>query len=142
MLTSLGTGEAAISVLNEKGNPTPLSATLVTAPRSRMDILTPGEIDSIVSKSKLVKRYNEVIDRESAHEILTKKLEESAKAEEEQKKEEEETKEKSEKPSTVEKVLKSTTARQVGRTVAREITRGILGVLGIGGSSRKKKSWF
>lgn len=142
MLTSLGTGEAAISVLNEKGNPTPLSATLVTAPRSRMDILTPGEIDSVVSKSKLVKKYNEVIDRESAHEILTKKLEESAKEEEEQKKEDEETKEKSEKPSTVEKVLKSTTARQVGRTVAREITRGILGVLGIGGSTRKKKSWF
>jgi len=142
MLTSLGTGEAAISVLNEKGNPAPLSATLVTAPRSRMDILTPGEIDSIVSKSKLVKKYNEVIDRESAYEILTKKLEESNKAEEEQKKEEEEAKEKSEKPSTVEKVLKSTTARQVGRTVAREITRGILGVLGIGGSSRKKKSWF
>lgn len=140
MLTSLGTGEAAISVLNEKGNPTPLSATLVTAPRSRMDILTPEEIDSIVSGSKLVKKYNEVIDRESAHEILTKKLEESAKKEEEQKKEE--TKEKSGEPSAMEKVMKSTTARQVGRTVAREITRGILGVLGIGGSTRKKKSWF
>lgn len=139
MLTSLGTGEAAISVLNEKGNPSPLSATLVCAPRSRMNILTPGEIDSIVSNSKLVNKYNEVIDRESAHEILTKKLEESVKEEEEQKKEEEE---KSKKPSTVDKVLKSTTARQVGRTVAREITRGILGVLGIGGSTRKKKSWF
>jgi len=47
--------------------------------------------------------------------------------------------------STVEKVLTSTTARQVGRTVARELTRGLLGVLGIGGSSasrRKKSSWF
>lgn len=141
MLTSLGTGEAAISVLNEKGNPAPLSATLVCAPRSRMDILTPEEINSFVSKSKLVQKYNEVLDRESAFEILKKKLEESEKIEEEQKREEE-LKEKPQKPSTVEKVLKSTTARQVGTTVAREITRGLLGVLGLGGSSRKKKSWF
>ena len=43
---------------------------------------------------------------------------------------------------TVEKVLKSTTVRQVGTTVARELTRGLLGVLGLGGSSKKKKSWF
>ena len=140
MLTSLGTGEAAISVLNEKGNPAPLSATLVCAPRSRMDILTPDEIDSIVSKSKLAPKYNEVIDRESAFEILKKKLEESEKAEEKVKVEKE--KEKPKEPSTVEKVLKSTAARQVGTTVARELTRGLLGVLGLGGSSRKKKSWF
>ena len=140
MLTSLGTGEAAISVLNEKGNPAPLSATLVTAPRSRMDILTPDEINSIVSKSKIAPKYNEVIDRESAFEILKKKLEVSEKEEEEQKEVKE--KEKPQAPSTVEKVLKSTAVRQVGTTVARELTRGLLGVLGLGGSSRKKKSWF
>ncbi|MCU0372075.1 MAG: DUF853 domain-containing protein [Ignavibacteria bacterium] len=142
MMTSLGIGEAAISVLNEKGNPTPLSATLLCAPKSRMDTLTPGEIDSIAGKSKLTAKYNEVINRESAYEILTKKLEESQKTEEEQKKEEAETKQKPQEKSTVEKVLTSTTARQVGRTVAREVARGLMGVLGIGGSSRKKKSWF
>lgn len=142
MLTSLGTGEAAISVLNEKGNPAPLSATLVCAPRSRMDILTPDEIDSIVSKSKIAPKYNEVIDRESAFEILKKKLEESEKAVDEIQVEKEKEKEKPKEPSTVEKVLKSSTARQVGSTVARELTRGLLGVLGLGRSSRKKKSWF
>jgi uncharacterized protein len=142
MMTSLGIGEAAISVLNEKGNPTPLSATLVCAPRSRMDTLTPGEIDSITGKSKLTAKYNEVINRESAYEILTKKLEESKKTEEEQKKEEAQVKQKPQEKSTVEKVLTSTTARQVGRTVAREVARGLMGVLGIGGTSRKKKSWF
>jgi len=142
MMTSLGIGEAAISVLNEKGNPTPLSATLVCAPRSRMDTLTPEEIESITGKSKLAAKYNEVINRESAYEILTKKLEESQKTEEEQKKEEIQTKHKPQEKSTVEKVLTSTTARQVGRTVAREVARGLMGVLGIGGSSRKKKSWF
>ncbi len=140
MLTSLGTGEAAISVLNEKGNPAPLSATLVRAPYSRMDILKPEEIDTIVGKSKLAEKYDEEIDRDSAFEILKKKLEESEKEADEQKSEE--VKKTKEEPSAVEKVLKSTAARQVGRTVARELTRGLLGVLGIGGSTRKKKSWF
>ncbi len=107
-----------------------------------MDILTPDEIDSIVSKSKIAPKYNEVIDRESAFEILKKKLEESEKAVDEIQVEKEKEKEKPKEPSTVEKVLKSSTARQVGSTVARELTRGLLGVLGLGGSSRKKKSWF
>jgi hypothetical protein len=48
MLTSLGIGEAAITALNEKGIPTPLAATLLRAPQSRMDILINDEIDEIV----------------------------------------------------------------------------------------------
>lgn len=141
LLTSMGIGEAAVTVLSEKGNPTPLAATLLCPPQSRMDILSPEEIDEIVNKSKLVQKYNEVIDRESAYEILNKKLEEVQKAAEEEP--EKKTGSAREEKSTVEKVLTSTTARQVARTVSREITRGILGVLGIGGSSRKKKTgWF
>lgn len=143
LLTSLGIGEAAVTVLSEKGNPTPLAATLLCPPASRMDILTLQEIDEVTSKSKLTAKYNEVIDRESAYEILTKKLQESEQAAQEQQEvQQEQTKGRPEK-STMEKVLTSTTARQVGRTVAREITRGILGVLGVSGSSRRKKSgWF
>src|SRR4030095_5930375 len=140
LLTSLGIGEAAITVLNEKGNPTPLAASLLCAPRSRMDVLTTPEIDEIISQSKLAAKYNEVIDRESAKEILNKKLQEHQ--EEQQKEAEEKEKPKKQEKSTVEKVLTSTTARQVGRTVAREVTRGLLGVLGIGATRRKKKSWF
>lgn len=143
LLTSMGTGEAAVTVLSEKGNPTPLSATLLCAPASRMDILNDNEIDKLVSVSKIIQKYNEVIDRESAYEILTNKLNAAA---EQGTKTEEDSASKSggkEEKSTVEKVLTSTTARQVGRTVARELTRGLLGVLGIGGSTRKKKtSWF
>ena len=142
LLTSMGIGEAAVTVLSEKGNPTPLSATLLCPPASRMDIISPEEIDEIVNGSNLVKKYNEVIDRESAYEILNKKLQEAQQqAPEEEKKSPGGREEK----STVEKVLTSTTARQVGRTVARELTRGILGVLGIGGSTsskRKKTGWF
>lgn len=137
LLTSLGIGEAAITVLNEKGSPTPLAATLLCAPRSRMDILTAGEIDELISKSMLVKKYNEVIDRESAYEILNKKIvlaneeketEEAAKQESSGKKEK----------GIVGEILGSTVTRQIGRTVAREVTRGLLGILGIGGTRRKK----
>jgi len=139
LLTSLGIGEAAISVLNEKGNPTPLAATLLCAPRSRMDILTPQEIDGITGSSQLIKKYNEVIDRESAFEILTQKLDAASKQHEE---EVQKTEKISKEKSTSQKILESTTTKQIGRTVARELTRGLLGVLGISGSKSKKKSWF
>ncbi|MDZ4710916.1 MAG: helicase HerA-like domain-containing protein [bacterium] len=144
LLTSMGIGEAAVTVLSEKGTPTPLSATLLCPPASRMDILSPEEIHDVNSKSRLAKKYNEVIDRESAYEILTKKLQDAQEIADQVKVNEPPTSGKQEK-STVEKVLTSTTARQVGRTVARELTRGILGVLGIGGTSssrRKKTGWF
>ncbi len=74
VLTSLGIGEALVTVLNEKGVPTPLAAVMLRAPESRMDILTTSEIDEINSKSKLVRKYSEVIDRESAYEMLNKKI--------------------------------------------------------------------
>lgn len=80
VLTSLGIGEALVTVLNEKGIPTPLAAVMMRAPESRMDILTISEIDQINAQSKLVRKYSEVIDRESAYEILTKKILESEQA--------------------------------------------------------------
>lgn len=74
VLTSLGIGEALVSALDEKGRPTPLAATMMRAPMSRMDILTDLELSSLLSKSKLVKKYNETIDRESAYEMLNEKI--------------------------------------------------------------------
>jgi DNA helicase HerA-like ATPase len=78
VLTSLGTGEALVSALNEKGKPTPLAATMMRAPMSRMDILTDSELSSLLAKSKLVKKYSDVIDRESAYEMLNKKIDKAA----------------------------------------------------------------
>ncbi|WP_299531957.1 helicase HerA-like domain-containing protein [Ulvibacterium sp.] len=75
VLTSLGIGEALISALDEKGRPTPLAATLLRAPMSRMDVLTESELKDVISGSKLVKKYGEVVDRESAYEILNEKIE-------------------------------------------------------------------
>ena len=74
LLTSLGIGEALVTALSEKGIPTPLAATMMRAPTSRMDILTENEIVEINAKSKLVKKYIDVIDRESAYEMLNKKI--------------------------------------------------------------------
>src|SRR5690606_18294832 len=74
VLTSLGIGEALVSALDEKGRPTPLAATLMRAPMSRMDILTPEELNALFTTSDLVKKYNSVIDRESAYELLNQKI--------------------------------------------------------------------
>ena len=75
LLTSLGMGEALITALDEKGRPTPLAAMLLRSPMGRMDILTPEEIDEIIDASRLVAYYNREVDRESAYEILGKKIE-------------------------------------------------------------------
>lgn len=73
-ITALGTGEAFVTALDEKGRPTPLVYTMVRTPMSRMDVLSDGEINEIVESSKLVKKYNQDIDRESAYEILNDKI--------------------------------------------------------------------
>ena len=74
-LTQLGIGEAFVSVLNEKGIPTPLAATLMRAPMSRMDVLSDVELKQLIDTSRLYYKYNEAIDRESAYEILNEKIE-------------------------------------------------------------------
>jgi uncharacterized protein len=75
-ITSLGIGEALVTSLNERGIPTPLAATMLRTPESRMDILNQAEISSINSSSELVRKYCQEIDRESAYEILSRKVEE------------------------------------------------------------------
>jgi len=150
LLTELGIGEALVTALNEKGIPTPLAHTLLRAPQSRMDVLSEMEISAILAKSKLVKKYNEEIDRESAYEILSDKIEAFRETEhqeelkKQQKKASRSGRRRREK-STFEKVISHTTTRQIGRTVARELTRGLLGVLGINTTRRRRKKssgWF
>lgn len=139
LITNLGIGEALVTTLNEKGIPTPLAATLLRAPSSRMDILTKKEIDDMVRNSSLVNKYNHEIDRESAYEILSGKIELKKKEQEEQEQKKIRngygTKASDEKP-----LIDKTLQRQIGRTIARELTRGLLGVLGLGGRSGKKSS--
>ena len=133
LLTQLGTGEAFVVVLNEKGIPSPLVHCMIRTPNSRMDILTPGEIDTIIAGSTLAAKYNKEVDSESAHEILTEKLKQ---AEEEQR-----TEKKPGRTSTREKKPKSLlddpVVRSMTRTAGNTLVRTLLGVLGLGGRRRR-----
>ncbi len=73
-ITSLGIGEALVTVLSPKGVPTPLAATRLVPPDSRMAPLAEPEIAQVVAASPLATRYGEAVDRESAHEIITARL--------------------------------------------------------------------
>ncbi len=139
LLTSLGIGQALVTALSEKGNPTPLAATHLRAPMSRIGVLTPEEIQQIVGSSSIAAKYNEVIDSESAYEILNQKLKSLNENAEEETTPVKKKSTKEEK-STLEKISENTMVRQVGRTVFKEVARGLLGVLGLGGKS--KKGWF
>lgn len=145
LITQLGIGEALVTLLNEKGIPTPLVHTIMCPPRSRMDILTDAEINGIVGQSKIAKKYNEVIDSKSAYELLNEKLTEVAEKDDEEVTEaKSSSSSKKEEKGTLETILSNPVARQVGRTAASIITRSLLGVLGLGGTTRKRKStsWF
>lgn len=138
LLTSLGMGEALITVLNEKGAPTPLAHTLMCAPESRMGTVTDAEIMQVVSASTLVDKYKDTIDRESAAEMLAKKLNQAAadskSVDTQVKLPDIEPAPKSSgkrQKSAIEQIATSPLAKQVGRTLTREITRGLFGVLGI-----------
>ncbi|AZI58320.1 DUF853 family protein [Nakamurella antarctica] len=73
-LTSLGTGEAIVTVLSEKGAPTPVAWTRVRAPRSLMAPASPEVVAGLVAQSPLAGKYQVVVDRESAYEMLTGRL--------------------------------------------------------------------
>lgn len=143
LITQLGIGEALVTMLNEKGIPTPLAHVMLQPPRSRMDILSEAEIDSIVAQSKIAAKYNEPVNRESAYEMLTEKLEEAAERTAEEKAEKTASKTKKATAKKEEGFFDNPTVKQVGRTAASVITRSLLGALGLGGRSRRKSSnWF
>lgn len=131
-LTSLGIGEAVVTVLSERGAPTPVAWTRLRAPRSLMDAIGADAIRSAAQGSSLHAKYGESIDRESAYEILKGKLVQDGSSEDT--------------PTTGEpkklgwwkrflqwwkELLSSPAAksfaRSAGTVVGREITRGMMG---------------
>ena len=150
LLTQMGIGEALVTVLSEKGMPTPLVHTFLRAPQSRMDVLTNAEITDIISNSALAKKYNEEVDRESAYEILNAKIEgfnaNLAAAEEEKAqakqdaidaKEAEKERKQEEKEAKKAADAKGKIAGAVGKEVANVAVRGLLGAFGI--KTRRRK---
>src|SRR5580765_2436496 len=142
LITQLGIGAALITMLNEKGIPTPLVHCMLRPPQSRMDILTDAEIDGLISRSKIAAKYNKVVDSESAYEILNEKLNVAAKEDEQVKQRKVE--EKAERKSTKEDkgIFDDPIVKSMTRTAGNEIVRGLLGVLGLGGRSRRGRSLF
>jgi uncharacterized protein len=132
-----------VTVLNEKGIPTPLVHAYLRAPQSRMDVLLPAEIQKILRHSDLIDKYDRTIDRDSAHEILQQKIEAAREKEHQEKMQAQQEKAAGQKQAstanTFDKSLNNPTTRQIGRVVARELTRGLLGVLGVGGTTRKRR---
>ncbi|RQO29931.1 ATPase [Taibaiella sp. KBW10] len=122
-MTQMGIGEAFVTLLNEKGIPSPLVQTFLLSPASRMNILEPNEIEALVAESKLVAKYNQDIDSESAYELLNAKMQSNiaqekiapVKA----------TRPVKEEPSMFEKVLNSAAGKQAQRS----LTRGLLDVV-------------
>lgn len=130
VLTSLGIGEALVSALSEKGIPTPLAATLLRAPMSRMDVLEDSELKELLGASKLSKKYNESIDRESAYELLNEKIEiaEQEEVKEKAKKEREAVKRSA--GSSRSKSSRSTQSTLMKTLTSPTVIRSVLGILG------------
>ena len=127
-LTSLGTGVAIISSLDENGIPKPVEEVIIRPLHSSFDVLTEGEIDSLVENSNLYKKYQETIDRTSAYEILQEKLLKKEDEEKKLKAKSEEEKNRQIEMRYINKGIDSMLGT-ITRTIGREIARGILGSL-------------
>uniref|UniRef100_UPI0028D57650 helicase HerA-like domain-containing protein n=1 Tax=Microbacterium lacticum TaxID=33885 RepID=UPI0028D57650 len=80
VLQELGTGEAIVTVMSEKGAPTPVAWTRLRAPQGLMSPTPDPDIERAVKASPLLAKYGTAIDRESAREILTAKMNAAAEA--------------------------------------------------------------
>jgi uncharacterized protein len=131
VITSLGIGEALVTALSEKGVPTPLAAVTLRSPQSRMDILSPSEIDSINRSSDLVRKYSQTIDRESAYEILSSKIARLEQEADEEKRRKEWDKERSGYPGRAPARRSTRTSRDPVVKVLTSATfiRGVFGIL-------------
>ena len=138
VLTSLGIGEAIVTVMNERGAPTPVAWTRLRAPESLMAPADPAAMTEAVTSSSLHAKYAAPIDRESAHEKLAARLEagaEKAKAEEAAEPDgtmsyPKPTSRKAPAPKerdVVKDIINSPVAKDLMRTAAREIFRGVFG---------------
>lgn len=116
--TQLGTGQAFITVLNEKGIPTETVVTHLAPPASVMGPLSPQEYQQTLQQSEMYEKYEKTVDPQSAFEILNERMRQEAP--------ESATPARSRKEkSTFDQVMGSPVAKQVGR----EIVRGVFGML-------------
>ena len=139
-LTTLGIGEALVSVLDPKGIPTPVASAQILAPSSSMSSVDDAQYARTIAASQIAPKYATAINRDSAHEILQRKLEASAAAEPEPEPAESDDfawrqtsrapRRRASRPRTsaIERTVNNV-ARQATRTVTQQIVRGIFGML-------------
>ncbi|MEX1037135.1 MAG: helicase HerA-like domain-containing protein [Sneathiella sp.] len=134
VITTLGVGEALVSMLENKGEPSIVQRTLIRPPSSKLGPVSQTIRKSILTESDLADKYDEAIDNQSAYEILQERAEKAAKAA--ATKEPENTPEpkrtSSNRQSVGEAAIKSLTravSSSLGRTIAKALLRGILGAL-------------
>ncbi len=142
-LTTLGIGEALVTVLGPRGVPTPPFATRLIPPASRMGPLTEPEFAERLGASPQIRKYAQPIDRDSAREMLARRMTPAPEPETappppgggwDVRVPDAPRRSAKQPPSTMEQILKSS----VTRTVAREVTRGLLGAL-LGTPSRRRR---
>ena len=130
-ITELGTGEALISCLDEKGRPGIVERAFILPPRSQFGTINDSLRNQIIASSSVYKKYNKEIDRKSAYEIIQEKTEELEKDREEKEAKERDKKSavrKSNRLTPTERVANSAMSA-IGRDVGRSLIRGILGSL-------------
>lgn len=133
LIQNLGIGEAFVTALDEKGIPTPLVQTYLISPESRMDVLSDVELDQLTQASGLVSKYEQTENKESAYEILSKRMQVEVEKNQETVVESNE----KEEPSVFEQVLKSSAGRTFANTLMREGAKAVLGMLGLGTRRRR-----
>ncbi|HZO17370.1 MAG TPA: helicase HerA-like domain-containing protein, partial [Gemmatimonadaceae bacterium] len=140
-LTTLGIGEALVTVLDTKGVPTQPFAVRMIPPSSRMSPLAPSELQQRVMSSAQVREYAKPVDRESAREMLAARAAEAARVTSEvesriptQSPQTSRGRATREPPTALEQALRSPLAR----TVAGVVTRGLMGAL-LGGTRRRRR---
>ncbi|MGH3510038.1 MAG: helicase HerA-like domain-containing protein [Nocardioidaceae bacterium] len=137
VILSLGIGEAIVTVMDDRGAPTPVAWTRLRAPESLMAPADPAAMQQTIAVSPLTAKYGQVIDRESAREKLAAKLDVGAdKANQEQAQPEggvaypkkPSTARTKKQDSMLDDIMKSSVTKQIARTAAREIVRGVFGI--------------
>ena len=139
-IINLRTGEAIVSFADESGAPSLADKALILPPHSSFVTLKDAEYRNLVESSNLYLKYKDMVDRESAYEVLLKRIEREKIQEEREKLEEERLKEIERREKELEKERKSSRKQKsyidkgidsmlgtITRSIGREIARGLLG---------------
>ena len=115
VLTSLGTGQAVVSVLDEKGRPAPVAPVVINVPAAVMGPAQDGTVSQVLASSPLKPKYATSVDNESAYELLAQRVQADAEAAEAARAAEQAAKEQAKADAAAQKALEKEAARQAAQ---------------------------